>query len=268
MQRDKEYLRANTLENQVTELKRQPDKLRAEITRLKHLEHDCQAIKANGERCDHPAKGKVDFHSVLINVCLQHQTQLLKKQTESESKLPDGNLQQQNDNLIEVCKKLKAELATERTKNKQLETLQQELKALQRKYEVSLDYTNELEDKLQKGKIVSELQPTETTTPEQLTPHTKADRTKIKKLAKEKYELVKADTAFDPILKSKLAGLSGAYSGKLYSELVFLGILPPLENNVINAEQEKAKLNDEEAARVMAEQPKTKRPILNLKRNL
>jgi chromosome segregation ATPase len=80
---DSENLRANGLQNQITELKRQPDKLRAEITRLKHLEQDCQAIKANGERCDRPAKGKIDFHGVLINVCLQHQNQLMK-QTEGK----------------------------------------------------------------------------------------------------------------------------------------------------------------------------------------
>lgn len=78
IERDKHYRRTVELDNQVRELKRQPDKLRAEITRLKHLEHDCQAIKANGERCDKPAKGKVEFHGVLINVCLQHQNQLMK----------------------------------------------------------------------------------------------------------------------------------------------------------------------------------------------
>lgn len=76
--RDKQYNRAVALENQVFNLKRQPDQLRAEITRLKHLEHDCQAIKANGERCNRAAKGKVNFHGVLINVCLQHQNQLIK----------------------------------------------------------------------------------------------------------------------------------------------------------------------------------------------
>jgi hypothetical protein len=83
LKHDSEYLRANGLQNQVTELKRQPDKLRAEITLLKHLEHDCQAIKANGERCDRPAKGKVEYHGVLINVCLQHQNQLMKNNKES-----------------------------------------------------------------------------------------------------------------------------------------------------------------------------------------
>jgi prefoldin subunit 5 len=79
LERDKSRLKVVELETQVRELKRQPDKLRAEITRLKHLEHDCQAIKANGDRCDRLAKGKVDFHGVLINVCLQHQNQLMKK---------------------------------------------------------------------------------------------------------------------------------------------------------------------------------------------
>jgi chromosome segregation ATPase len=77
-ERDKYYRRVIELENQNSDLKRQPDKLRAEITRLKHLEQDCQAIKANGDRCDRIAKGKVNFHGVLINVCLQHQNQLMK----------------------------------------------------------------------------------------------------------------------------------------------------------------------------------------------
>jgi prefoldin subunit 5 len=76
IERDKYYQRVVELDNQVRELKRQPDKLRAEITRLKHLEQDCQALKATGERCDRPAKGKVEYHGVLINVCLQHQNQL------------------------------------------------------------------------------------------------------------------------------------------------------------------------------------------------
>lgn len=78
-ERDKHYQRVVELENQNRDLKRQPDKLRAEITRLKHLEHDCQAIKANGERCDRPAKAKTNYHGVLINVCLSHQNLLTKK---------------------------------------------------------------------------------------------------------------------------------------------------------------------------------------------
>lgn len=76
--RDKQYNKAVALENQMFDLKRQPDQLRAEITRLNHLEHDCQALKANGERCNRTAKGKVNFHGVLIDVCLQHQKSHIK----------------------------------------------------------------------------------------------------------------------------------------------------------------------------------------------
>jgi hypothetical protein len=77
-ERDKQYQRAVALDNQIVGLKKQPDQLRAEITRLKYLEHNCQALKANGDRCNRTAKGKVNFHGVLINVCLQHQNQLNK----------------------------------------------------------------------------------------------------------------------------------------------------------------------------------------------
>lgn len=77
-QRDKQSQRAVALDNQIAGLKKQPDQLRAEIIRLKHLEHNCQALKANGDRCNRTAKGIVNFHGVLINVCLQHQNQLNK----------------------------------------------------------------------------------------------------------------------------------------------------------------------------------------------
>jgi uncharacterized protein (UPF0335 family) len=76
---DKEHSLVIDLQSKVTDLKSQPNKLRAIIARLEHAEQDCQAIKANGERCDRPAKGKVEFHGVLINVCLSHQNQLMKK---------------------------------------------------------------------------------------------------------------------------------------------------------------------------------------------
>ena len=76
---DKEHSLVIDLQSKVTDLKSQPNKLRAIIARLEHAEQDCQAIKANGERCDRPAKGKVEFHGVLINVCLSHQNLLAKK---------------------------------------------------------------------------------------------------------------------------------------------------------------------------------------------
>ena len=73
---DKYHQRSIDLDTQVREFKRQSDKLRAEITRLKHLELDCQVIKADGNQCDREAKVKVNLSGIAINVCLQHQNQL------------------------------------------------------------------------------------------------------------------------------------------------------------------------------------------------
>lgn len=48
--------------------------LKADINRINHLEHDCQALKSNGERCTRPAVASVDWytHRVEIHVCNQH----------------------------------------------------------------------------------------------------------------------------------------------------------------------------------------------------
>jgi hypothetical protein len=146
IERDKHYQRVIDLENQNRDLKRQPDKLRAEITRLKHLEHDCQAIKANGERCDRPAKGKVNFHGVEIHVCLQHQNQLMKNSSEPEP-IP---------------------LKSSRTKG---------------------------------------------------------EMSKIRTMAREKYDILKLDKNGNVAVKTKLSSLSGAFSEKLYLELIELGVL-------------------------------------------
>ena len=61
------------LQTKLNEEKRQPDKLRAEITRLKHLEHACQCLTKNGTRCNNPAKTTIDIdNAVHLHVCLQH----------------------------------------------------------------------------------------------------------------------------------------------------------------------------------------------------
>jgi hypothetical protein len=75
---DKYHQRSIDLDAQVHTLKRQADQLRAEITRLKHLEQDCQAIKDDGIQCDRTAKVKVKVNGIAINVCLQHNNQLVK----------------------------------------------------------------------------------------------------------------------------------------------------------------------------------------------
>jgi predicted RNase H-like nuclease (RuvC/YqgF family) len=61
------------LQTKLNEAKRQPDQLRAEITRLKHLEHACQCLTKNGTRCNNPAKTTIDTDNALhLHVCLQH----------------------------------------------------------------------------------------------------------------------------------------------------------------------------------------------------
>lgn len=46
--------------------------LKSKIDRIEHLEHDCQAIKANGERCSRPAVTTVDWSGIEIHTCSQH----------------------------------------------------------------------------------------------------------------------------------------------------------------------------------------------------
>jgi predicted RNase H-like nuclease (RuvC/YqgF family) len=60
------------LQSKFDDAKRQPDKLRAEITRLKHLEHACQCLTKNGTRCNNPAKTTIDTKGLYLHVCLQH----------------------------------------------------------------------------------------------------------------------------------------------------------------------------------------------------
>ena len=48
-------------------------------------------------------------------------------------------------------------------------------------------------------------------------------------MAKEKHELLKDDPSLDEKVKDKLASLSGAFSERLYFELVEMGILQSIE---------------------------------------
>lgn len=49
-ERDCEHQKALALQTQIESLKRDANTLREEINRLKQTEHNCQAIKSNGER--------------------------------------------------------------------------------------------------------------------------------------------------------------------------------------------------------------------------
>lgn len=54
-------------------------------------------------------------------------------------------------------------------------------------------------------------------------------KNQVKKMAKEKHELLKDDPSLDEKVKDKLASLSGAFSERLYFELVEMGILQSIE---------------------------------------
>jgi chromosome segregation ATPase len=53
----------------------------------------------------------------------------------------------------------------------------------------------------------------------------------IKRMAKEKYEALKDDASLDEKIRTKLASLSGAFSEKLYLELIEMGLLQPIVEN-------------------------------------
>ena len=73
---DTEHQKLVELEGKLRNAKHEPTQLKAEISRLTHLEHDCQCLKANGDRCSRPAKVKANWHGIEINVCNQHQKTL------------------------------------------------------------------------------------------------------------------------------------------------------------------------------------------------
>ena len=70
---DLEYLTVVSLQGRVRDLECEPERLQTEIKRLNTLEHNCQQLKANGDRCTRPAKGRAKHQGIEINVCLQHQ---------------------------------------------------------------------------------------------------------------------------------------------------------------------------------------------------
>ena len=73
---DTEHQKLVELEGKLRNAKHEPTQLKAGISRLTHLEHDCQCLKANGDRCSRPAKVKANWHGIEINVCNQHQKTL------------------------------------------------------------------------------------------------------------------------------------------------------------------------------------------------
>jgi vacuolar-type H+-ATPase subunit I/STV1 len=69
---DAEHLKVISLINELNKAKRELETLKKEIHRLNNLEHNCQCLTKNGNRCTRPAKDKAKWKGVELNVCLQH----------------------------------------------------------------------------------------------------------------------------------------------------------------------------------------------------
>ena len=69
---DSEHLKVIKLESISNGLASDKKAMKAEIEAMKHKEYDCQSLTGAGVRCTKPAKLKVKWHGVEINVCLQH----------------------------------------------------------------------------------------------------------------------------------------------------------------------------------------------------
>ena len=67
-----EHLKVVRLESREKSNEHTIKTLKSKIHSLECVEHNCQSLKANGQRCNRPSKVKANFHGVLINVCLQH----------------------------------------------------------------------------------------------------------------------------------------------------------------------------------------------------
>jgi len=72
-----EHLKVVSLEGKNRQNEGTIRSLKEEIKQLKHLEHNCQALKSNGERCTRTSKTTSNWHGVKIHTCIQH-TKLLK----------------------------------------------------------------------------------------------------------------------------------------------------------------------------------------------
>lgn len=72
LQRDTEHGKVIELEGKCRSLKADLKTKDTGLERLKHLEHNCQMLTNAGNRCTKPAKLKLLWQGVEINVCLQH----------------------------------------------------------------------------------------------------------------------------------------------------------------------------------------------------
>ncbi|MCF7970298.1 MAG: hypothetical protein K9L22_03915 [Methylococcaceae bacterium] len=71
-ERDKAHLNAVHTESRLEALKSSYRLLKHDYDALLHREHNCMAIKGNGERCTRPAKLDKIEQGIVVRVCYQH----------------------------------------------------------------------------------------------------------------------------------------------------------------------------------------------------
>jgi len=75
---DKEHLNVVRIESKLNGLKSSYRLLKHDYDALLHREHDCMAIKGDGQRCTKKSTNDILQNGILIHVCVQHAKSLAK----------------------------------------------------------------------------------------------------------------------------------------------------------------------------------------------
>jgi len=78
-ERDKEHLNVVHTESKLNGLKSSYRLLKYDHEALLHREHDCMAVKGDGQRCTKKSTNDTVQNGILIHVCLQHAKALAKR---------------------------------------------------------------------------------------------------------------------------------------------------------------------------------------------
>ena len=78
-ERDKEHLNVVHTESKLNGLKSSYRLLKHDHEALLHREHDCMAIKGDGQRCTKKSTNDTVQNGILIHVCVQHAKSLAKR---------------------------------------------------------------------------------------------------------------------------------------------------------------------------------------------
>jgi len=78
-ERDKEHFNAIHTEGKLDSLKSSYRLLKYDHEALLHREHDCMALKGDGQRCTKKATNDTVQNGILIHVCVQHAKSLAKR---------------------------------------------------------------------------------------------------------------------------------------------------------------------------------------------